>query len=145
MQINLASHRPPTSLRRSGALRLLMTENDSWQARYRKPHCRRSCRDLRKIAIIFDINMSLWYEFIKQVKNIGVGIMSKRIRIDIPKEPLAQFCETYHVRRFSLYGSALRDDFGPDSDIDIFKIGSLSQNLFFEIFGKFVVVHFASQ
>ena len=45
--------------------------------------------------------------------------MGKRIRINIPKEPLAQFCETYHVRRISLYGSALRDDFGPDSDIDI--------------------------
>ena len=45
--------------------------------------------------------------------------MGKRIRINIPKEPLAQFCETYHIRRFSLYGSALRDDFGPDSDIDI--------------------------
>ena len=45
--------------------------------------------------------------------------MGKRIRINIPKEQLAQFCETYHVRRISLYGSALRDDFGPDSDIDI--------------------------
>ena len=45
--------------------------------------------------------------------------MGKRIRINIPKEQLAQFCEAYHVRRISLYGSALRDDFGPDSDIDI--------------------------
>lgn len=54
-----------------------------------------------------------------QVKNTGVGIMEKRKRINIPKEKLAQLCEAYHVRRISLYGSALRDDFGPDSDIDI--------------------------
>ena len=45
--------------------------------------------------------------------------MGKTIRINIPKKQLEQFCEAYHVRRFSLYGSALRDDFGPDSDIDI--------------------------
>ena len=58
--------------------------------------------------------------------------MGKRIRINIPKEQLAQFCEIYHVHRISLYGSALRDDFGPDSDIDIlidfepgFKVGLL--------------------
>jgi len=45
--------------------------------------------------------------------------MGKTIRTNIPKKQLTQFCESYHVRRLSLYGSALRDDFGPDSDIDI--------------------------
>ena len=45
--------------------------------------------------------------------------MRERIRIKIPKEILAQFCETYHIRKLSLYGSALRDDFKSDSDIDI--------------------------
>ncbi|RPH48996.1 MAG: nucleotidyltransferase [Desulfobacteraceae bacterium] len=45
--------------------------------------------------------------------------MGKTIRTNIPKKQLAQFCELYHIRRLSLYGSALRDDFGPDSDIDI--------------------------
>ena len=45
--------------------------------------------------------------------------MGNTIRTNIPKKQLAQFCESYHVRRLSLYGSALRDDFGPDSDIDI--------------------------
>lgn len=40
-------------------------------------------------------------------------------RLNISKEQLAQFCEAYHVRRLSLYGSALRDDFKPDSNIDI--------------------------
>ena len=45
--------------------------------------------------------------------------MGKRIPIKMPKEQLAQFCETYHIRRISLYGSALRDDFSENSDIDI--------------------------
>ena len=45
--------------------------------------------------------------------------MGRRIPIKMPKEQLAQFCETYHIRRISLYGSALRDDFSENSDIDI--------------------------
>ena len=28
-------------------------------------------------------------------------------------------CAQYHVRRFALFGSSTRDDFGPDSDIDV--------------------------
>jgi predicted nucleotidyltransferase len=39
--------------------------------------------------------------------------------IDIPLERLAEFCRRYEVREMSLFGSALRDDFGPDSDLDI--------------------------
>ena len=40
-------------------------------------------------------------------------------KISIPKKPLRRFCEQYHVRRLALFGSAIRDDFGPDSDIDL--------------------------
>ena len=40
-------------------------------------------------------------------------------RISIPKERLVEFCKRNRVRRLSLFGSALRDDFGADSDIDI--------------------------
>jgi hypothetical protein len=39
--------------------------------------------------------------------------------IDIPKEELAAFCERNAIRKLSLFGSVLRDDFGPDSDIDV--------------------------
>ncbi|MFP4501873.1 MAG: nucleotidyltransferase family protein [Candidatus Hydrogenedentota bacterium] len=38
--------------------------------------------------------------------------------IEIPKEWLAEFCRRNHIRRLSLFGSILRDDFGPDSDVD---------------------------
>jgi hypothetical protein len=35
------------------------------------------------------------------------------------KEEIARFCERYHIRRLSLFGSVLREDFGPRSDIDV--------------------------
>lgn len=42
-----------------------------------------------------------------------------KARIDIPKGKLAEFCRQHHIRRLSLFGSVLRDDFRPDSDVDI--------------------------
>ncbi len=32
---------------------------------------------------------------------------------------IKEFCSRWHVRRLSVFGSALRDDFGPDSDVDL--------------------------
>ena len=40
-------------------------------------------------------------------------------KIYIPKDKLAGFCKKNHIRRMSLFGSILRNDFGPDSDIDV--------------------------
>ncbi|HET9209358.1 MAG TPA: nucleotidyltransferase family protein [Thermoanaerobaculia bacterium] len=37
----------------------------------------------------------------------------------IPKTQLADFCRRNHIRKLSLFGSILRDDFGPQSDIDV--------------------------
>lgn len=39
--------------------------------------------------------------------------------IDIPKEELADLCRRYHIRQLAVFGSVLRDDFGPDSDVDV--------------------------
>ena len=39
--------------------------------------------------------------------------------IDIPEDTIRTFCEEHHIRRLSLFGSVLRDDFTPDSDIDV--------------------------
>jgi predicted nucleotidyltransferase len=44
--------------------------------------------------------------------------MEKR-NIDIPKQKIAQFCQRHHIRRLALFGSALREDFKPDSDVDV--------------------------
>ena len=41
------------------------------------------------------------------------------MKIDLPREPLAEFCRRHHIRRLAVFGSALREDFGPDSDIDV--------------------------
>jgi len=34
-------------------------------------------------------------------------------------DEIADFCRRHHVRRLSLFGSVLREDFGPESDIDV--------------------------
>ena len=41
------------------------------------------------------------------------------IKIELPKDTIADFCRRWKISEFALFGSALRDDFGPDSDIDI--------------------------
>lgn len=43
--------------------------------------------------------------------------MSPKIAID--RQRIADFCRRHHVRRLAVFGSVLRDDFGPDSDVDI--------------------------
>jgi len=40
-------------------------------------------------------------------------------KIGIPKEKIAGFCRRNRIRRLALFGSVLRDDFGPDSDVDV--------------------------
>jgi predicted nucleotidyltransferase len=37
----------------------------------------------------------------------------------VPREAIAEFCRRHYIRRLSLFGSVLRDDFRPDSDIDV--------------------------
>ena len=39
--------------------------------------------------------------------------------IHIDRAKLADFCRRHHIRKLSLFGSVLRDDFRPDSDIDV--------------------------
>jgi len=39
--------------------------------------------------------------------------------IEIPDQTVKAFCQRHRIRRLSLFGSILRDDFGPDSDIDV--------------------------
>jgi predicted nucleotidyltransferase len=48
-------------------------------------------------------------------------------RVDIDTEKLADFSARHQVAELALFGSALRDDFGPESDLDIlvtFKLGA---------------------
>lgn len=41
------------------------------------------------------------------------------VMIDIPKAEVKSFCQRHHIRRLSLFGSVLREDFRPDSDVDV--------------------------
>ncbi|MHC4432944.1 MAG: nucleotidyltransferase family protein [Planctomycetota bacterium] len=42
--------------------------------------------------------------------------------IDISENTLAELCRKWKVTELSLFGSILRDDFGPDSDIDVLVV-----------------------
>jgi predicted nucleotidyltransferase len=42
--------------------------------------------------------------------------------LHISKNSLAAFCQRNHIRKLSVFGSVLRDDFRPDSDIDVLVV-----------------------
>ena len=70
-------------------------------------------------------------------------------QIRIPHEQLAEFCRRNNIRKLSFFGSMLREDFRPDSDIDVlvefdpdsnvtlFDMGGMQMELS-EILGRFV-------
>ena len=45
--------------------------------------------------------------------------MKKRVNLKIPKKKIAEFCKKNHIKKLSLFGSSLREDFRTDSDVDI--------------------------
>ena len=50
--------------------------------------------------------------------------MSTRIRVPVPQPELNEFCKRNHVKRLALFGSVLRKDFRPESDVDILVLFS---------------------
>ena len=42
-----------------------------------------------------------------------------RVKIEVPMDKIAEFCRKHHIRRLALFGSVLREDFRPDSDVDV--------------------------
>lgn len=44
----------------------------------------------------------------------GVGM-----KLQVDRNQLAEFCRRHGIRKLALFGSVLRDDFGPDSDVDV--------------------------
>ena len=41
------------------------------------------------------------------------------IHLDLPMPAIAEFCKRWQIREFALFGSVLREDFRPDSDVDV--------------------------
>ena len=43
----------------------------------------------------------------------------RRKKFTLPRKKIAEFCKRWSITEFSVFGSVLRDDFRPDSDIDV--------------------------
>ena len=41
------------------------------------------------------------------------------LKIPANREKIAAFCKKHHIRKFAFFGSVLREDFGPESDVDV--------------------------
>jgi uncharacterized protein len=41
------------------------------------------------------------------------------MKLDLPQKKIAEFCRKWRIKEFALFGSALGDEFRPDSDIDV--------------------------
>lgn len=57
-------------------------------------------------------------------------------QLHIPQPEIRDFCERHHIRKLSIFGSALRADFGPESDVDVlveFEEGHVPGFDFFEM------------
>jgi len=44
------------------------------------------------------------------------------VRIDIPKDKITEFCRKWKIRELAIFGSAVGDDFRPDSDVDVLVV-----------------------
>jgi predicted nucleotidyltransferase len=45
--------------------------------------------------------------------------MGGKFQLDIPSDKIADFCRRWKIMELDLFGSILRDDFRPDSDVDV--------------------------
>ena len=41
------------------------------------------------------------------------------VKIEVPHGEIAAFCRRHHIRKLAFFGSVLRDDFTPESDVDV--------------------------
>ena len=48
--------------------------------------------------------------------------MVTQLHVDVDNGKLVKFCEEHHIQKLAFFGSVLRDDFRPDSDIDVLVV-----------------------
>jgi len=48
--------------------------------------------------------------------------LTMSLKINIPREQIAAFCQRWKIKELSIFGSALREDFRPDSDVDMLVV-----------------------
>lgn len=59
-----------------------------------------------------------------------------RTRIPVDQDRLSEFCRKNHIRRLAFFGSVIRDDFRPESDVDVlveFEPGMTPGFAFFDL------------
>jgi len=44
---------------------------------------------------------------------------TNHIKIELPQDKIAEFCRRHYIRKLAVFGSALRAEFRPDSDLDV--------------------------
>ena len=60
--------------------------------------------------------------------------MTTRVRVGVDRDRISDFCRRHHIRRLAFFGSVLRDDFTPESDVDVlveFERGKIPGFAFF--------------
>jgi len=45
--------------------------------------------------------------------------MTRKASVEVPRQQIIEFCRKHHIRKLSLFGSVLGENFGPDSDVDV--------------------------
>jgi predicted nucleotidyltransferase len=55
----------------------------------------------------------------RNLSGSGKQSLKDNPNIKIPQRKIAGFCRKHHIQKFSLFGSVLRKDFRPESDVDI--------------------------
>ena len=88
----------------------------------------------------------------KQRSKSESGPATTEARVNIPQPEVEEFCRQNHIEKLSLFGSVIRDDFTPNSDIDVLvefepghvvgliKLGGMHVDLS-EIFGREVDIN----
>ncbi len=78
-------------------------------------------RSVKGNQVYFQANAELpvFPELKRLVTLFNVEINPSKPRISVPQDKISVFCKHHHIRKLSLFGSVLRDDFRPDSDVDV--------------------------
>ena len=58
------------------------------------------------------------------------------LKVSIPKRKIEAFCKRYQVQRLALFGSVVRDDFRPESDIDVLVVFDPNAQVTFMTLGR---------
>jgi hypothetical protein len=77
------------------------------------------CPIFAELKSLADKGIFSFIEISRNLPGSDSQSLNSNPNIKIPRKKLAWFCQRHYIQRLSLFGSVLRDDFGPDSDVDV--------------------------